>query len=91
MPLAQFVFERSSSDGGDADRETLISKNSSRLEENVVALFHPEVGDGYNQNVFGGDAQFGPHSGPYLIVLGDQRIGLGEVHPVYDDCGVGSQ
>ena len=90
MSLAQFVFERSSSHRGDADRETLIGKNSSRLEENVVALLHPEVGDGDNQNVFGGHTQFGPHFGPYLVVSGDQRIRLGEVHAMYHDCGVGS-
>ncbi len=90
MSLVQLLFERSSSHCGDADRETLIGKNSSRFEENVVALLHPEVGDGQNQNLFSGYTQFGPHSGPYLVLSGDQRIGLGEIHPMYHDCGVGS-
>ncbi len=48
MSLVQYVSKRPSSHRGDADRETLIGKNSSRLEENVVALLRPEVGDSDN-------------------------------------------
>ena len=72
-------------DGGEPHRAAAGHDDPGRLEQHVVALLGPEVGDGHDEHAAVGHPELVAHGAPDLLAIGSQLGGTGQVDAVDDD------
>ena len=87
----QLVLQRALPGGGEAHRQAPMDDEPGCVEEDVVPLLRPEVGDGHYQHGLLRNVEFGPHVPSERSLAVQCGLGAGQVHTVDDHLGPGPE